>query len=175
MNYFRGVDHEYFVPKELYQRVFEKCLSFDITILSEDLNKESTLTNILIRLYLFDGTREYDRQHLKHRSIIHQYIWSFQRLHKSFCVEDEAFWLPMLIEWDFASLIKLSPKERTEPSEQRFEQGTYLNYMTFFRFFLVFVNWKYRCSLRFGRRARLSHLLGFLNFRCHLDRMNIVS
>ena len=98
MNNLRDFDHEYFVPKELYQRVFEKCLSFDITILSEDLNQESTLTNILIRLHLFDGTREYDRQHLKHRSIIHQGIWSFQRLHKSFCVEDEAFWLPMLIE-----------------------------------------------------------------------------
>ena len=82
MNYFGGFDHEYFVPKELYQRVFEKCLSFDITILSKDLNKESSFTNILIRFRLFDGARKYDRQYFEHRSFIHQGIWNFEKPHK---------------------------------------------------------------------------------------------
>ena len=95
---FRDFDHEYFVPKELYQRVLEKCLSFDITILSKDLNQESTLTSILIRFHLPNGAWKYDRQYFEHRSFIHQGIWYFQGLHKLFCVEDETVWLPMLIE-----------------------------------------------------------------------------
>ena len=98
MNSFRGFDHEYFVPKELYQRVIEKCLSFDITILSKDLNQESTFTNILVRLHFFDGAWEYDCQYFEHRSFSHQGIWYSQRFHIFFRVEDKSFWLPMLIE-----------------------------------------------------------------------------